>query len=386
MKTFNGEQNRKIYLYAIATCIILAGGLLIYNDLQPTVAGESSEPSTDHKIHVTRNLTGNINTYLHLQRFDSAGRLKGELWKPDDLLLSNYCNWTLMTLSGRTAKAILKDDQGQSSAVGKKESATTDSYIAIGNGSTAAAFSDYKLETETHREVIDDWLLETSGTSYNLTVTAFFTFASDYNITEAGWCVYQSDLGDEVFLTRDTFTQQTMETNDTLSVSVIMEFSGGITDNFGQLIANAYYGGSPTYNIRPTLKSGEDHHGIELYIWDDQEDGYGDKKDWEMAVGTSSSAFALDDYSLGNEVYLDAINDDDQVIWDNSGSDCNVTVIGYFSADGTYNLYEIGLLTPISEQYVSCQILICREVLSSPYAVDSGDNIAVYVTWVIDQP
>lgn len=338
----------------------------------------------DREIHVTRDLRSNINLYLNVKHY-RGGELVGDFWKENDLILSNYVNWTALTLSGRFDVFNLTDDQGQNGALSSGEEPPEEkSYIAIGTGTNTPGFTNYTLQTETHREAIDDWLLEVSGTSYNMTATSFYTFSGGYAITEAGFCAYYDDLADEVFFTRDTFTAQNVVADDTLAVSIIFEFTGGITDNYGELLANAHHGDSAQGDNEPEEEGGGSeslHESNGLWYTSGAED-------WTMVIGTSNAAFDVTDYDLGNEVYSDQIDADEQVIWDNSGSDCNITVIGYFSIDASYSIYEIGLFTPIREDGGGNprQVLLLREVRGSGYAVESGDNIAVYVTWVIDQP
>ena len=175
-----------------------------------------------------------------------------------------------------------------------------------------------------------------------------------------------------MFLTRDTFSAQEVQIDDTLAVSIIMEFTGGITNNYGKYMATHLYGEiDEQYNPKDTDGDTKEYSSYWTVT----------TSEWEVCIGTGTGAFTLNDYVLADKKYDDAIIDADQVIYSRSGNDVNITVIGYFSIDATYNIAEVGITTPLHDE----DALICREVLGTPWAVVSGDNIAVYVTWIIDQ-
>jgi hypothetical protein len=395
-------DNSKIFVVIALVSILVFSSFFLFLNVQSLLNEEpvvqDEEPVKE--VSVETDLSNSMGLYLHLVH-KRDGEVVGDLWKENDLILSNWVNWTGMTLTGLEDFWGIKDDQGQVVNLTRVEDPTPNVYIAIGTDNTAPTFSDYQLGTETHREQVDDWLIETSGTSYNLTATAFFTFDSGYNIVEAGWCSYMSDVSDEVFWTRDTFSSQDMVENDTLSVSVIMEFTGGITSNYGKLVSNVIYSDDRQYEPvsyggysgqwGSTPQNGASGNVDKIWFDTDRSNTYGDYQNWEMIIGTSNTAFALSDYELGNEVYDDTIDDSKQVIYDESGADANITVIGYFSIDSSYTIYEVGVLSPLEEEnipyhHISWQIMVCREVVAAGWSVESGDNIAVYLKWIIDQP
>lgn len=374
----NEDKKRFLIVSVLVLIVAISGGL--YQGYMGSVSEiDQSDPSKpEKKITIEKDIGNSIGLYLHLTH-KRDGEVISETWKENDLILSNYANFTLMQLTCLDNVISVKDESGNSDKYERFSYATSNSKIAIGNGTTSPTFTDYKLESETHRNTISDWALTTSGTSYNITATTSFTFSASYSITEAGWVAGISHVSDDVFMTRDTFTAQEMNDGDTLSVSIIMEFTGGITDNYGEYIIDVLHGDDESEH--PEDLDGNER-SADYYYW-----GASAK----MRIGSSSTAFALTDYSLGNQKYIDNFDSSDQYIYDVSGNDCNLTVIGYFTIDDSYegDIYEVGVSNPIRTSGGDpnlYHILLCREVLESPWNVSEGDTISVYEKWIIDQP
>jgi hypothetical protein len=333
------------------------------------------------KYHEDRNYS---NCWYKEHRVFEGDILIDELWKENDLMLYNFFNYTAQWVSGRGKDDVIscKDDQGQTDYLDDHEAKDQDWKIRIGTGSNAPGITNYTLQTETHNELLDSLIYSGSDDDYNITFTSFFTFTGSYNITECGMSMYLRNLGDDVFLTRDVFDAVNVVDEDTLAVSIIINYNGGgMTTAMWKFLRGMTDNNidDSNYNLNTLKNTNGDTLGTfggTVQYWQT-----GDP--FEMWIGTSNTAFDVDDYNLGNKVMVNTIADQNQVSIRTDGNDCNVIVIGYFSPDQAYDIYEIGIVVEVyfPVEGGDEELLLCRKVLDSPYSVDLIDHIAVYLTW-----
>jgi hypothetical protein len=360
--------------------------IITYEEYEKILSESYSKVFHTKEIIVEIDITENIGTYLIVKHYDGEGNLKGEFKKKDDLMLENLVNLTAnwFSVDWEDARFHVTDDTGASGS--PKEVNQQDSYIAIGNGTTAPTFTDIQLENELYRETIDDVLIEDANPSYNLTFTSFYVFDGIYNVSECGLLYYEDDLSDDVFLTRDIFSVFLTAEYDTISISIIIEFNN-IARQMGEAFANCFAEtdaiADSTYDMYSlndaTFFSESQFSGLGRVP---QSTYYG-----KVLVGTGTGAFNILDYELDNQVMEDDIDESDMIIYQRTGNDVNITMVGFFSPSSTYALNEVGY-APRTWWYDGSNrvhnTLMIRKIIST-LNVNSGDNFAVYIVLMYDQ-
>jgi hypothetical protein len=320
---------------------------------------------------------GVSNCWYHDTKTVVENNLIYEFNKKDDYLLENYVNATFSMFCNNdwgTNNYVDTDSNPQSTYYAFE--ATSQSYICIGTDNTAVAYNDYSLGAETRSEIIDDWFIEDDGSeTYNISATAFFTFNNNYSIVECGWKIKVNSY--YLLFTRDVFNPINVTVEDTISITITNQFTGGLLDNYGQVLANLFYGDDRDVDLRPTKVNGDIDDADRLYSIESN-------RSPDIYIGTSETAFSLTQYNLNNKVMHDDIDEKEQVIYHRSGFDYSITNIGYFVMDSDYDIKEIGWINN-HEIYTSESYMVARIVLDSTWSFNAGETISIYLKLVIDQ-
>ena len=126
--------------------------------------------------------------------------------------------------------------------------------LAIGNGTTPASPSDYKLESQLMSQQLDSGsvIVNDTGTSYVIAYRYTFALSQDANISEAGLLIKGEFCGtatscsyNTLLVARDTFTPISLAANESISVEYVVTLdysSPPFTRKFWILLGNYFLG------------------------------------------------------------------------------------------------------------------------------------------------
>jgi hypothetical protein len=287
------RKHRKLALLGSSAIVVSLAALFIFSSFV-FPAMQTSQQNQTLSTAIGGQLGQNLGTALHpiltVKVFNPDGSLAAERVEKDDLIMSNFVNFTNAILGTNAPVAAQMHDGSntkRSNIVSPNGVATnffTDSStyctgsgvtfcgagIEVGTGSTAPTRSNYALVTPFMG------FMPTGNSGYdpstgNVTVSASEVATSGATITESGlfFQAYTSAASavEDYLLFRDTFTGVGVTTGQTISVQYTFELlNTAFTNNFGCLMSEYL---SSAYNALPTacnvnIRSGTSY---QIAIW-----------------------------------------------------------------------------------------------------------------------
>lgn len=178
----------------------------------------------EHKKEESRQ--GGVKLKLHLEAKDEQGNITGVYDNPNDLATNQFAGFINTNLldTGET----IKDTAGTGNAISANSAATSPTIVA-GTGTTAAAVTDYALQTPVSGSSGSVGATvgapSGSGTSGTITITGTITNSSGSNITYSEVGIEITVGGNTYLISHDVFTGLTVSNGGTLAVTYTLTYS-----------------------------------------------------------------------------------------------------------------------------------------------------------------
>lgn len=207
---------------------------------------------------------GKVATSIKAEVYDSEGRLRTVVYKDNDLITNNFRNFLISffttTTSPAVSSVVLKDTTNTDRTIQTRIQATTvanyfvDSAsgssskggsIGIGSGTTAPAVTNYGLETQYGSSVqVSNGYPTWNTASGNVTITGTVAITGNVQISEGSvfvnWIPSAGTTVYSICMTHDTFTPISCINGDTFVLTVVLQLSSDMTDNFGRILTGVF--------------------------------------------------------------------------------------------------------------------------------------------------
>jgi len=310
-------------LVVLAVLIIAMAGVLPSLFATP----EQEEIEIDLSDKFTKDVL-KLSPILTVTVYDSNGNLKSTQVKEDDLIVNNFRDWLqALFTTGTSVTASLTNDANTTKTVNIRSGTYANSWLdsatgsgtkggvaGIGTGTTAAARTDYALETQVEADATQFSGFPQYSTSTGIITMSFsFPITDTHAITEAvfGCNWVASDASENTFiLFHDVFSAVNVVNGDTLVLGYTLTLTeSGFSNNFGQML-NAIFssvndGSVLGFNMDNSVTATESSHIS--YTYQSTSGYYGfvvttPSNNNVIAVGTSSTATSRAHYGVQTAV------------------------------------------------------------------------------------
>jgi len=198
-----------------------------------------------------------LSPQLTVTVYDADGNLKSSMKKEDDLILNNFRDFFVELFTdngGGTITASLTNDANTAKTVNVKGTtylnswqdsssgtAAKGAFAGIGNGTTAAARTDYALESQIETYATEHTTPVYTAATGLLSLSYSFTITGTRNVSEAvlGCAWLASDASENKFVMfRDVFANISVVNTDIVIVGYVINLTDtGFTNKFGDVLS-----------------------------------------------------------------------------------------------------------------------------------------------------